>query len=376
MSADFTHLHVHSNYSLLDSTIRIDDLVKTASENKMSALALTDHGNMFGALDFYLYAKKYGLKPIIGCEVYMAAGSRLMRGNNTSGDEEVAPYSSSRSGMNHLILLVQNEIGYQNLCKLVSSGFLEGFYYKPRIDKDILKEHAEGLIATSSCLKGEVSNLCLIGDMDRAREAAIFYRDLFQGQFYLELQQNGVPQQMLVNQRFQELSKDLGIPLIATADCHYLKKEEAFAQEVLLAIQTGRTLEDPSAQNIVSDEFYFKPQEVMKEEFSYCPEAIANTMAIAEKCSFEFKFDDEQGKKIYHFPKFECPNGQSADEFLISSAKTGLERILKEKEEIEGKPLTPQQRQKYDERLEKELNVITKMGFTGYFLIVSDFICH
>lgn len=374
MSAEFTHLHVHSNYSLLDSTIRIEDLVKTASNDKMSALALTDHGNMFGALDFYLYAKKYGLKPIIGCEVYLAPGNRFMRGNNTSGDEEVAPYSTSRSGMNHLILLVQNEVGYKNLCKLVSSGFLEGFYYKPRIDKDILKEHTEGLIATSACLKGEVSNLCLIGDMDRAREVATFYRDIFQGNFYLELQQNGVPQQMLVNQRFQELSKELGIPLIATADCHYLKKEDAFSQEVLLAVQTGKTLEDPLNHNPVSDEFYFKPQATMIEEFSYCPEAIANTKAIADKCDFEFKFDDEKGKKIYHFPNFVPPGGKSADEFLIDSAKAGLNRILSEKEQIEGVQLTPEQRKKYEDRLEKELNVIISMGFTGYFLIVSDFI--
>jgi len=374
MSADFTHLHVHSNYSLLDSTIRIEDLVKVASNDKMSALALTDHGNMFGALDFYLYAKKYGLKPIIGCEVYLAPGNRFLRGNNTSGDEEVAPYATSRSGMNHLILLVQNEVGYQNLCKLVSSGFLEGFYYKPRIDKDILKEHSEGLIATSACLKGEVSNLCLIGDMDRAREAATFYRDLFKGNFYLELQQNGVPQQMLVNQRFQELSKELGIPLIATADCHYLNKEDAFAQEVLLAIQTGRTLEDPASHNVISDEFYFKPQATMREEFSHCPEAIANTMKIAEQCSFEFKFDDEKGKKIYHFPKFEPPGGKTAEQFLVDSAQLGLARILEEKEEIDQKPLSIEQRKKYQDRLEKELTVITSMGFTGYFLIVSDFI--
>lgn len=181
---------------------------------------------------------------------------------------------------------------------------------------------------------------------------------------------------MLVNQRFQELSKDLNIPLIATADCHYLNQEDAFSQEVLLAIQTGRTLEDPSSHHLVSDEFYFKPQKRMIEDFSYCPEAISNTMAIAESCHFEFKFDDEKGKKIYHFPKFEPPGGKSADEFLIDSAKLGLQNFLAEKEQIEGKPLTPEQRKKYEDRLEKELNVITSMGFTGYFLIVSDFIGH
>ena len=376
MAAEFTHLHVHSNYSLLDSTIRIEELVKTASADKMAAVALTDHGNMFGALDFYLYGKKYGLKPIIGCEVYMAPGNRFLRGNNTSGDEEAAPYSTSRSGLNHLILLVQNEVGYQNLCRLVSSGYLEGFYYKPRIDRDILKEYSEGLIATSSCLKGEVSNLCLMGDMDRARDAAIFYRDLFKGNFYLELQQNGVPQQMLVNQRFQELSKDLGIPLIATADCHYLKKEDAFAQEVLLAIQTGKVMENTSDHHILSDEFYFKPQAVIKEEFSYCPEAISNTMEIANKCNFEFKFDDEHGKKIYHFPKFEPPAGKTPSEFLVDSAHAGLEKILTEKEGIENRILSQAERQKYYDRLEREISVIESMGFTGYFLIVSDFIGH
>ncbi len=373
MSADFTHLHVHTQYSLLDSALRLSDLFKKASEDKMEAVAMTDHGNLFGAVDFYLKAKAHGIKPILGCELYMAPQSRLMRGTHTSGDEELAPYSTARSGMSHLILLVQNEIGYLNLCKLVSRAYLEGFYYKPRIDKEILAEHCEGLIATSACLKGEVTNFCVLGDMDRARQAAKWYRDIFQGRFYLEMQVNGVPQQMVVNQRFQELSKDLGIPLIATADCHYLTKEDAFSQEVLMAIQTGRTLDSMNAA-VKSDEFYFKPQAVIKDEFSFCPEAVANTMEIARQCNYDFKFTDDKGKQIYHFPKFEPPAGKTQAELLRELAAAGLEARLLFRAGRLGVPTTPEEAEFYHKRLERELGVIIEMGFTGYFLIVADFI--
>ena len=310
MNADFTHLHVHTQYSLLDSALRLTDLFKKAAEDKMEAVAMTDHGNLFGAVDFYLKAKEHGIKPILGCEVYVAPQNRTMRGTHGSGDEELAPYATARSGMSHLILLCQNEIGYRNLCKLVSLGYLEGFYYKPRIDKEILAQYSEGLIATSACLKGEVTNFCVLGDMDRARAAATWYRDLFPGRFYLEMQVNGVPQQMIVNQRFQELSRDLGIPLIATADCHYLRKEDAFAQEVLMAIQSGKTLDQMNSPT-KSDEFYFKPQATIKEEFSFCPEAVSNTMEIARQCNFDFQFTDDKGKQIYHFPKFDPPAGKT-----------------------------------------------------------------
>ncbi len=375
MNADFTHLHLHSQYSLLDSTIRFDALFKAAQEDKMEAVALTDHGNMFGALDFYLKGKEYGIKPILGCEMYMAPQSRLMRGTHGNGDDELAPYATARSGMSHLILLVQNEIGYANLCKLVSSGFLEGFYYKPRIDKEILAKHAEGLIATSACLKGEVTNLALLGDMDRAREAAKWYRDVFQGRFYFEMQQNGLPQQMVVNGRFQELAAELGIPLIATADCHYIKKEHAPMQEVLMAAQTGRTLDEGGAGGMKSEEFYFKPQAVIKEEFSHCPEAIANTMEIARQCTYDFKFDDEKGKKIYHFPNFEPPGGKTPEDYLRELARKGLdERLATKSTTDEAGTLSPEALKPYTDRLERELGVIIDMGFTGYFLIVADFI--
>ncbi|MBY0371573.1 DNA polymerase III subunit alpha, partial [bacterium] len=375
MNADFTHLHLHSQFSLLDSTIRLDPLFQAASDDKMEAVALTDHGNMFGALDFYLKAKEFKIKPILGCELYVAPQSRLMRGTHTSGDDEVAPYSTARSGMSHLILLVQNATGYANLCKLVSSGFLEGFYYKPRIDKEILAKHTEGLIATSACLKGEVTNYCVLGDMDRAREAAIWYRDLFQGRFYLEMQQNGLPQQMMVNERFQQLSKDLGIPLIATADCHYIKKEQAPMQEVLMAIQTGRMADEGTG--LKSDEFYFKPQAVVKEEFSHCPEAVANTMEIARSCNFDFEFEDAKGKKIYHFPKFDPPGGKSPEDFLRDLSLKGLQDRLSATQAASENPKPMEELQKpYVERLNRELGVIIDMGFTGYFLIVADFISY
>ncbi len=373
MNGYFTHLHVHSPFSLLDSTLRLDDLCEAAAADKMEAVALTDHGNMFGALDFYNAAKKHGLKPILGCEMYMAPQSRLMKATHGNGDDELAPYATARSGMSHLILLVQNEVGYLNLCKLVSSAFLEGFYYKPRIDKQILAEHCEGLIATSACLKGEVTNLALLGDMDRAREAAKWYRDVFQGRFYLELQQNGLPQQMVVNDRFQQLSKDLGIPLIATADCHYLKKEHAPMQEVLMAIQTGRTIDEGSS-GMKSDEFYFKSQATMKAEFQQCPEAIENTMKIANSVHFEFKFEDAKGKKIYHFPNFEPPGGLTPEEHLRELSKKGLGDRLAAFASTDAGLLSPEKAKPYFNRLDRELGVIIEMGFTGYFLIVADFI--
>lgn len=374
MNADFTHLHLHTQFSLLDGSIRIDELFKAAAEDKMEAVAMTDHGNLFGALDFFSKAKDHGIRPIIGCEMYLAPGSRLLRGTHGGGDDELPPYATARSGMSHLILLCQNEIGYQNLCKLVSIGYLEGFYYKPRIDKEVLVKYSEGLIATSACLKGEVTSLALLGDMDRAKKAAEWYRDVFQGRFYLEMQQNGLPQQMRVNQRFQELSKDLGIPLIATADVHYLKREDAFSQEVLMAVQTGRPIEDPSGNSLKSDEFYFKSQSKIKEEFTFCPEAVANTMEIARQCNFEFKFKDAEGKKIYHFPKFDPPEGKTPVDFICDLARTSLVDRIAQREARENKAIDETLRKTYADRLERELGVINDMGFTGYFLIVQDFI--
>ncbi len=374
--ADFTHLHVHTAFSLLDSALRLDDLVEAAAADQMEAVAITDHGNLFGALDFYTKAKDVGVKPIIGCEVYMAPGSRLMRATHGSDDAELAPYSTFRNGMHHLVLLCQNEVGYQNLCHLVSSAYLEGFYYRPRIDKEILAKHSEGLIATSACLKSELAHLCLMGDMDRAKEAAKWYRDTFAGRFYLEMQQNGLPQQMMVNNRYQELSKDLGIPLIATADVHYLRKEDAFNQEVLMAIQTGRVLQDLSPSSVRSDEFYFKSQAVIKEEFSFCPEAISNTMEITRQCNFDFKFTDDSGRKIYHYPNFVPPGGKTPVDHINELSMQGLQKRWDDAVELGRAPWTEEEKRKYIARLDRELKVINEMGFTGYFLIVADFITY
>lgn len=372
--SDFTHLHLHSQYSLLESSIRLDSLFKRACEYKMNAVGLTDHGNMFGAVDFYLKAKKYGLKPILGCEVYVAPGGRLLRGNTGNADEDMAPYSVGRSGLQHLVLLVQNEIGYQNLSKLVSAGYLEGFYYRPRIDKELLAQHSEGLIATSACLKGEVTSAALIGDMDRAKEAALWFKKVFPGRFYLEIQQNGLHQQMLVNERYQELGKDLNLPLLATADCHYLNKEDALSQEVMMAIQSGQKMEDLSDSALVTQEFYFKSQETMKAEFSFAPEAIENTQRIVDSCQFDFKFKDEKGRKIYHFPKFDPPQQLSQKDFLDKLSFDGLKERLAELTKYHQKSFSETDIQKYEDRLHKELGIIHSMGFTGYFLIVQDFI--
>jgi DNA polymerase-3 subunit alpha len=346
--SDFAHLHLHSQYSLLESSIRLDELFKQALDFKMTAVGLTDHGNMFGAVDFYLKAKKFGLKPVLGCEVYIAPGGRFLRGNTGSGDDELAPYSIGRSGLQHLVLLVQNEVGYQNLCKLVTSGYLEGFYYKPRIDKELLAQHSEGLIATSACFKGEVTSAALIGDMDRAREAALWFKKVFPGRFYLEMQQNGLHQQMAVNERFQELAKELELPLLATADCHYLKKEDALSQEVLMAIQTGRKMEDMSGASLMSSEFYFKSQETIKQEFSFCHEAIENTMRIVESCNFEFRFKDNEGKQIYHFPKFEAPKNLSQQDYLVKLSTEGLKQRLKETTLYRKKTFTSEEIQNYE----------------------------
>ncbi len=374
MNADFTHLHLHSQYSLLDSTLRFDSLFEAAVADKMEALAITDHGNMFGALEFYTKAKSYGVKPIIGCEVYLAPGSRLMKNAPFNMNEEVAPYATQRSGMHHLILLCMNETGYHNLCKIVSTGFLEGFYYRPRVDKEILEKYSEGLIATSACLKGEVTSLALMGDMDRARKAAEWYQKVYKDNFYLELQQSGLPQQMVVNQRFQELAKSMNIPLVATADCHYLKKEDALNHEVLMAIQTGKVIEDMANHHAPSEEFYFKPQSVIKEEFAFCPQAIESTREIAKKCTFEFKLTDDKGRQIYHFPRFEPPAGETLETLLIKKARISLAEKIVFLEEWHKKPFTPEKRAEYEARLEKELSVINDMGFAGYYLIVADFI--
>ncbi|MBI5749798.1 MAG: DNA polymerase III subunit alpha, partial [Nitrospinae bacterium] len=356
--SDFVHLHLHTQYSLLDGAIRLDSLLKKASEYKMPSIAMTDHGNMFGAVDFYQTAKKYGIKPIIGCEVYVAPKSRLEK----STQEGISDSSY------HLILLAKNTIGYKNLVTLVSAGYLEGFYYRPRIDKEILSKHTEGLIALSSCMKGEVQRLILKGQTEEAYKSASFYKEVMgERKFYLEIQDQGIPEQKDINKTIIEMAKKLSIPLVATNDCHYMDKGDAEAHEVLLCIQTGKTVNDPKHMKFTTDQFYFKSPEEMKLLFKEVPEAISNTLEIADRCNLEIRFDQ------IHLPRYDIPSDSTLDGYLRDMAIHGLEKRLKQWSVVSGQ-LSEEVREIYFKRLESELKIIKAMGYSGYFLIVWDFI--
>ena len=354
--AEFVHLHLHTQYSLLDGAMRLDELFEKAKEYRMPALAITDHGTMFGAIEFYQQALKNGIKPIIGCEVYVAPGSRLDK--TAKGPSEVSY---------HLILLAKNLAGYRNLMKLVSTAFFDGFYYKPRVDKELLRQNHEGLIALSACLHGEVPYFLVSGDRRRALQAADELRSIFSdGRFYLELQENKIPEQKKVNEGLMEIARELSLPLVATNDCHYLKREDAQAHEILLCIQTGKTLKDADRMKFSTDEFFFRSAEEMEALFSYCPEAVKNTVEVAERCNLDLKLGELQ------FPQFQVPPGETLDSFLEKSAHKGLEDRLAELRDLGQSP--PLGIEFYRQRLQKEVGMIQKMGFSGYFLIVSDFI--
>ncbi|MGX9728382.1 MAG: DNA polymerase III subunit alpha [Candidatus Electronema sp. VV] len=349
----FTHLHVHTQYSMLDGAIRIGDLIEKTKEYGMNAVAVTDHGAMYGALEFYTKAKKVGLRPIIGCELYIAETDHLI-------------HDKSAGHNFHLVLLAMNEDGYRNLMKLASVAQTAGFYYKPRIDRKLLAAHHEGLIALSACLHGEVPWLISHSGMDAARQKALELQQLFGDRLYFEVQENGIPEQTKVNVGLQELGNDLGIKLVATNDCHYLNKDEAYAHEVLLCIQTSKVISDPGRFKFSTDELYFKPPDVMARQFSWCPEALSNTMEVAERCDLKLKFGEN------HFPIFPVPAGESLESLFEHACRDGLEQrlaLLRELQEVSSE-LEAQ----YRERLEMEIKVIQKMGFSGYFLIVADFI--
>jgi DNA polymerase-3 subunit alpha len=340
----------------LDGAIRFEELFDLAKQYKIPAVALTDHGNMFGAIEFYQKAIKNGIKPILGCEIYVAPTSRFEK---KTGD--------ATGGSFHLTLLAKNKPGYYNLIKLVSLAHLEGFYYKPRVDKDLLRQYNEGLIALSGCLKGEVALLLGKGDESEAERAALEYAEIFnRDRFYLEIMENGVENQGAINEKLCEMAKRLSLPLVATNDCHYLKREDARAHEVLLCIQTGKTINDTDRMKFSSDQFYFRSPEEMETLFTGREEAITNTMLIADQCNLELKFGE------YHFPRFGVPPGESLDSYLENLAKEGLEKRLLEMETGEGG--LARGREEYFTRLGKELATIKSMGFSGYFLIVSDFI--
>jgi DNA polymerase-3 subunit alpha len=358
MEHSFIHLHNHSEYSVLDGAAKTAALVEAAYQNKMPAVALTDHGNIFGAVTFFREAKAREIKPILGCETYVAPRSRL----DKTGDSRDPHHF-------HLVLLVKNDQGYRNLCYLLSKAYLEGFYYRPRIDKELLSGHTDGLIGLSSCLKGEVSYYLERENEAAAEKAAGEYASLFgRGDFYLEIQDHGLPPQKSVNPKLVGLAARLGLPLVATNDIHYLRKEDSEAHDILLCIQTNKKLSDQDRIRFGSQEFYFKSGAEMAELFKEVPEALQNTTHIASQCHFDFPAGG-------HFlPQFKAPGEMPLDEYLALVAKEGFKLRLEvlgpkwEKGEL-AHPI-----EDYQERLERELRLINQVGFEGYFLIVWDLI--
>ncbi len=350
---DFVHLHVHTQYSLLDGAIRIDDLLQRASEFGMHSVATTDHGTMFGAVEFFEKATKAGIKPIIGIEIYVAPRSRF---DKTPLDNK---------GLSHLILLAENQEGYRNLCKLASAAQFEGFYYKPRIDKQLLREHSSGLIGMTACLHGEVPRRIRDSSIDIADAAALEYRDIFgENNFYLEVQNNGIDIQEHVNTALLDMSQRLSIPLAASNDCHYLQREDVRAHDVLLCIQTGKTIHDNDRLKFRTDQLYFKSKDEMHAYFKSYPDALSNTVDIAGRCNLEFDF------KTYHFPKFDAGSERSVDEVFEEKVRAGYDDIIGR---IKNKNPDLDETV-YQARLDYEIGTIKDMGFPGYFLIVADFI--
>lgn len=339
----FTHLHVHTEYSLLDGAARISDLAKRAAELDMPALAITDHGVMYGVIDFYKACRKEGIKPLIGCEIYLAPNKRTDR---LLGKEE-KNY--------HLVLLAENNEGYRNLIKIVTQAHLEGFYYKPRADKELLKEYSKGLIALSGCLAGEIAEYLLQDNYEKAELTALEFRDIFgRNNFFLEIQDHGLRDQRKVNAGLWKIHEKSGIPLVATNDVHYVKREDAFIQDVLMCIQTGKTLADSSRLSFEGQEFFLKSEREMQMLFGEHPELMALTNEIAERCQLEFVFGN------HYLPIYEVPENYTLDEYLREQCWKAFLRVY------------PNASEKERERLEHELNIITQMGFSGYFLIVAD----
>ncbi|MDD5422859.1 MAG: DNA polymerase III subunit alpha, partial [Candidatus Omnitrophica bacterium] len=345
--SDFVHLHVHTQYSLLDGACLLEPLMNKVKEHRMPACAMTDHGNMFGAIEFYDLCMKNGVKPIIGSEVYIAPDSRFEKSSRGISDASF-----------HLVLLAKNETGYRNLMKLVSIGFLEGFYYRPRIDKEVLAKHKDGLICLSACLKGEIPHLIYTNQLDQARKTIDEYKDMFgKDNFYLEIQDNLIPEQDTVNAELIKLSRETGIGLVATNDVHYVEKDHAKAHEALLCIQTQTTLDDPNRMRLQTEEFYFKSRDEMARKFGdAAPEALKNTVAIAEKCNLELDF------KKTHLPNYKVPEGKTKEGYLRELVDQGLKKRY------------PDDDKTVLDRVQHELKIIEKLGYTSYFLIAWDFV--
>ncbi|WP_434282631.1 DNA polymerase III subunit alpha [Clostridium botulinum] len=363
---EWVSLHQHTEYSLLDSSAKISNLIKRAKEFGMKSIAITDHGVMYGCVDFYKEAIKQGIKPIIGCEIYVASKSMYIKQQDKENETH------------HLVLLVKNEIGYKNLMEIVSKASVEGFYYKPRVDHEFLKDHSEGLIALSACLGGEVQANILKENLEKAEEVALIYKDIFKEGFYLELQYHGMEEQLKVNETLVKMSKDLDIPLVATNDVHYIRKEDYKSHDILLCIQTGKTVEEENRMRYPSDQFYLKSPEEMYETFSYVPEALENTVKISEECNFDYNFHESK------LPKFPLEEGVDPYEYLRKICFKGLFLRYEVLKDFIDKPFSidevlvygDENKEAFDliERLNYELSIIKQMGYVDYFLIVWDFI--
>ena len=349
----FVHLHLHSEYSLLDGACRVSEIPKRVKEVGQNAVAITDHGVMYGAVAFWQACRAEGVKPIIGCEVYVAHGSRFQKVNTGDGYAD------------HLVLLCENETGYRNLAHMVSLGFTEGFYNKPRVDEELLRAHSEGLIALSACLGGRIPKLLAKGDFAAARETALRYREIFgEGNFYIELQDHGLPEQRTMVPMLADLARECGLPLVATNDCHYLRRRDADTQAVLMCIQTNTTVASGRPAAFATDEFYLKDENEMATLFRAYPEAVANTVRIAERCNVEFDFSTT------YLPKFPCPMGETAEAHLRDLTERGFAARVKNGRIVYGEHTE----REYRERLEYELSVIDRMGYADYFLIVQDYV--
>ncbi|MBZ5540742.1 MAG: DNA polymerase III subunit alpha [Acidobacteriia bacterium] len=367
----FVHLHVHTDFSLLDGACQISELLEETAKRSVPAVAVTDHGNLFAAANFYNEAGKHGVKPIIGCEVYVAKGSRHERGEkNSSGDAQTRGEAEpGMRGSNHLLLLCESNEGYQNLIQLVSAGFLEGFYYKPRIDYELLAKHSRGLIALSACLRGAVTEAVMEERYKEGLANAHRLQEIFgKGNFFLEIQDQGLEVETSVNRDLLRLSKDSGIPLIATNDCHYLHHDDAHAQEVLLCIQTGKTMSDAHRMKFATDQFYYKTAEEMARVFAELPEALSRTLDVAERCNVKI------AKIADPFPAFQVPASDTPDSYFEKVVRQGFAARVPALEKISKQGALRHPLEEYERRLTSEIEMIKKMKFAGYFLIVWDFI--
>ena len=342
----FTHLHVHTEFSLLDGSCKIKEITARAKELGMDSLAITDHGVMYGVIDFYKAAKEVGIKPVIGCEIYVSPGSRF---DKEAGNNDNRYY--------HLVLLAENNTGYSNLMKIVSKGFIDGFYYKPRVDYEILEQYSEGIIALSACLAGEVQRYLAKGFYEEGKKAALKYQKIFgEGNFFLELQDHGIPEQKMVNHSLIRLSKELSIDLVATNDVHYINAEDAAAHDILLCIQTGKKVEDEDRMRYEGGQFYLKSEDEMKDLFPYALEALENTHKIAMRCDVDIEFG------VTKLPHYDVPEGYTSWEYLNHLCAKGMDKKY------------PNGDESLKKRLDYELSVIREMGYVDYFLIVWDFI--